>query len=152
MAYHAWGGYGYAGFKGDENEVFGGLGCQADKTAEAARLLQELLESPPFSETRFQETKKSIEENYRSNPIQFRDIPAALINWEHQGIKGGDPRPRRFEKALKYRLQDLTDFAARFKNKPMTLYMLGHKDRVGLGAIKKFGDFEEKTLEQIFPY
>jgi predicted Zn-dependent peptidase len=152
LAYAAWGGYSPAGFKGDENQLYGGLGCQADKTLEATQLLYDLLRAPPFSEKRFRETAKAIEENYRNNPLQFREISGALITWADQGILGGDPRPERFQKILQYHLQDLTAFAERFKNKPMSIYILGHKDRLDLKKLKGLGDFEQKSLEQIFPY
>ncbi len=152
LAYSTWGGYSYGSHKGDENFVYGGLGCQADKTLEAAPLLRDLIQSPPWSEKRFDETRKGIEENYRTNPIQFRSIPGTLMAWEDQGITGGDPRPARFEKALTYKLEDLQSFAKRFPNKPMTIYVLGDGKRLGLDELKKLGDFEEKSLEQIFPY
>jgi predicted Zn-dependent peptidase len=152
LAYAAWGGYEYAGHKGDENMVYGGLGCQADKTVEATALLGDLVKSPPWSEQRFLDSAKAIEENYRANPISFRSIPGALLGWQDQGIAGGDPRPRRFERALKYRLEDLKAFAQHLKDKVLTIYVLGSRDHVGADGLKKLGDFQEEKLEQIFPY
>jgi predicted Zn-dependent peptidase len=121
LAYSVWGGYSYAGFKGDENFMYGGLGCQADKTLEAAPLLADLLKSPPWSDKRFAETEKAIEENYRTNPIPFRSVPGTLITWEDQGITDGDPRPARFAKVLGYKLDDLKTFSQRFPSKPLTI-------------------------------
>jgi hypothetical protein len=152
LAYSAWGGYEYAGHRGDDNMVYGGLGCQADKTVEATTLLSDLVKSPPWSQQRFTDAAKAIEENYRANPISFRSIPGTLLGWEDQGITGGDPRPRRFEKALKYKLDDLKSFAQHLKDKVMTVYVLGSRERVGEGGLKKLGDVQEKKLEQIFPY
>ncbi|OGR86677.1 MAG: hypothetical protein A3J74_10310 [Elusimicrobia bacterium RIFCSPHIGHO2_02_FULL_57_9] len=152
LAYGAWGGYDYGGFKGDENQLYGGLSCQADKTTEAVSLLRDLLRSPPFSEKRFAQTAKSIEEYYRTNPAHFRGIPGALFSWEDLGLPPGDPRPERFAKALKYKLDDLKSFASRFKDKTMTIHILGHRDRAGLESLKALGDFEEKKLVEIFPY
>lgn len=152
LAYAAWGGYSYASHKGDDNQVYGGLNCQADKTPEATTLLRDLLRSPPFSEKRFAETTKAIIENYRANPIPFRSVPSTLLAWEDQGLPPGDPRPARFAKALKYRLEDLKNFSSRFRDRIMTIYILGHKDRVGMESLKALGDWEEKKLEEIFPY
>ena len=152
LAYAAWGGYAYAGHKDDDNMVYGALGCQADKTAEATALLRDLVEDPPWSEQRFTDAAKAIEENYRANPTPFRSIPGALIGWEDQGIAGGDPRPQRFAKVLRYRLDDLKAFARHLKDKAMTVYVLGNRERLGLEKIKKLGDFQEKGLDQIFPY
>ncbi len=152
LAYAAGGGYAPGGHKGDENRLYGRLGCQADKTIEATKLLRGLLEKLPPSDGRFQETAKAIEEGYRTNPITFRGAPGAVFAWEDLGITGGDPRPKRFERALRYTLPDLERFAKRFLGRPMTIYVLGHKDRVKLDEMKTLGEFDPKTLEQIFPY
>lgn len=152
LAYSAGGGYSGANYKGDDAEMFGSVGCQADKTVDAAVLLSELLRRPPLDPKRFAETKRTIEEGYRDNPTPFRIIPATVESWEDLGITDGDPRPRRFAKVLGYGLKDLETFASRFKSRPISFYILGHRDRVNLEGLKKLGDYEEKTLEQIFPY
>ncbi len=152
LAYAAWGGYVPGAHKGDDNEALGELGCEADKTPEAAGLLRALIEKPPFSQDRFEESRRALIENYRDNPIRFREIPAALMAWEDQGISGGDPRPARFEQTQGYRLSDLETFSRRFEKEPMTLYILGDRSRVGLDALKKLGDFREKPLDSLFPY
>ena len=151
LAYAAHGGYDSAGHKGDENQVYGRVGSQADKAVEALSLTRNLLKTVPPSEERFRDAAKAIEESYRTDPITFRGIPGAIMGWEDLGFTG-DPRPPRFEKALRYRLEDLTKFTGRFKDRPMTTYILGSRDRVGLEALKKLGEFQEKKLEEIFPY
>ena len=150
LAYHASGGMAQ-GRKGDETRLWGYIATQADKTVEAAEVLRGLLQSPPFSEKRFAETAKGIEEGYRTSPIQFRSVPGAVMGWEDQGI-AGDPRPERFARLLGYKMSDLAAFAARFKDRPMTAYILGNRERLDLKAVRGLGEFEEKSLEQIFPY
>ena len=152
LAYSASGGYDMGSYKGDDNEVYGQVGSQADKALDAVALLAELLRRPPIAAKRFSETKRTIEVGYRDNPLPFRIIPATLQNWEEQGIEGGDPRPRRFARVLGYGQKDLETFAARFQSRPMSFYVLGHRDRVNLDGLRKLGDYEEKTLEEIFPY
>ncbi len=152
LAYTAAGGHTTTAEKGDDTQIWGQLGCQADKTPEAVKLMLSLLADFPSSEKRFREAAKSIEESYRSNPVPFRSIPATVISWEDQGIDGGDPRPKRFEQALKYSLPKLESLAQSFKAKPMTVWILGHRDRVGLDSLKTLGEFEEKSLDSLFPY
>lgn len=152
LAYAASGGYGTGSHKDDENQVWGYLGCQTDKTVEASSMLAELFKSPPITHKRFAEAAKAIEEGYRTNPIPFRGVPGVLLAWQDLGFTR-DPRPERFARALNYSRAELMDFSKRFKDKPLTLYILGHKDRLDLSGVKKLGrDFEEKSLEQIFPY
>jgi predicted Zn-dependent peptidase len=151
LAYQASGGYWSAPRRGDENQLWGYLGTQADKTVEAAGLLRRLLREPPLSAGRLAETAKGIEEGYRTNPVQFRAVPGAVMGWEEQGLPG-DPRPERFARVLKYGLDDLAAFSRRFKGRPMTVSILGNRDRLGLETLKGLGEFEEKSLDQIFPY
>lgn len=151
LAYSASGGHS-GGEKGDDTQLWGRLGCQADKTPEAVKLMISLFGDFPESEKRFLETRKSIEESYRTSPVPFRSVPSTVIGWEDQGIEGGDPGPKRFADALAYDLPKLKSFAARFKSKPMTVWVLGHRDRVGLEALKDVGTVEEKPLDSLFPY
>ncbi len=152
LAYAAWGGYGEGHWAGDDNSVYGGLATQADKTIEATELLRKLMADLPLSEERFAGTIRSIEQAYRTNPSGFRSAPWEPMRWEEQGITGGDPRPRRFKALLKYRMSDLEKFARRFNERPMTIYILGNRERVDMEKLKGLGAFEEKGLEDIFPY
>jgi len=152
LAYSAAGGHSTASHKDDETELWGSLGCQADKTPEAAALMLELLRGLPPSEQRFAETRKSIEEYYRTNPVEFRYIPSVVMSWEDEGVSGGDPGPERFERVQKYGLSDLEAFAGRFKGRPMTVWILGQRDRIGTDKLEALGDLEEKRLDELFPY
>ena len=152
LAYSASGGHTGIAEKGDDTQLWGRLACQADKTFEAVALMKTLFEDFPGSDKRFRETAKSIEESYRTSPVSFRAIPATVIGWEDQGLTGGDPGPRRFERSLKYSLPELQTFAQRFKTRPLTVWILGHRDRVGLEKLKAIGEVEEKPLDALFPY
>ncbi|MBI4376205.1 MAG: insulinase family protein [Elusimicrobia bacterium] len=152
LAYAAWGGYSGVSFSGDQTELFGGVQTQADKTAEATALLRELLLAPPWSEERFRSTAKMVEQGYRTNRAHFRSIPSTVMGWEDLGLPKGDPGAERFDLSLKYRLEDLKAFAESLKGKPTVIYILGHKDRLPLDELRKLAPFEERTLEQIFPY
>jgi len=152
LAYSANGGHTRTAEKGDDTQLWGRLGCQADKTVEAVKLMQRLFQDFPGSEKRFQETAKAIEESYRTSPVPFRSIPGTVIGWEDQGLTSGDPGPKRFERSRSYSLAELQAFAGRFKAKPLTVWILGHRERVGLDQLKTIGELEEKPLNALFPY
>ncbi len=152
LAYAASGGHSGVAVKGDDTQFWGRLGCQADKTPEAVKLMESLFKDFPGSDKRFRETSQSIEESYRTSPVSFRSIPATVIGWEDQGLTGGDPGPKRFARSLKYTLPELQSFAARFKKNPLTVWILGHRDRVGLDQLKALGGLEERPLDTLFPY
>ncbi len=151
LAYSAWGGYSPGSRREDENLILGVLGTQADKTIEATTLLQKLLHQLPPSEKRFLETRQSIIQGYRTNPIKFRGVAGTVMSWEDMGLKR-DPRPKNMKKAATYTLAQLEKFAAAWKDRPMTLHILGNKDRVDLKALKEMGAFIEKPIDELFPY
>ncbi|MEK7388531.1 MAG: insulinase family protein [Elusimicrobiota bacterium] len=152
LAYYAAGGHTIVAEKGDDTKIWGALGCQADKTPEAVKLMMSLLSDFPVSEQRFRQAADSIEASYRSSPVRFRSIPTNVMGWEDQGIEGSDPRPRRFAAALKYTLPQLESFGQRLKSKPLTVWMLGNRERLDLGQLKALGEFEERTIDSLFPY
>jgi predicted Zn-dependent peptidase len=152
LAYSAHGGHTTDAFKNDETQLWGSLGCQADKTPEAAELMLKLLSDPPISQKRFDETAHALDQEYRTSPVEFREIPGTVMGWEDAGISGGDPGPRRFERLHGYTLDDLRAFSRRFKEKPMTIWILGQRDRVGVEQLKTLGDLEEKPVDALFPY
>lgn len=151
LAYSAWAWYSGGIYAKDENRVLGGLGTQADKTIEATSLLEKLVRRLPPSEKRFETAQNSIVEEYRTSPTKFRNVPARVRQWRRRGYTR-DPRPGRMERAQNYTLKDLVAFGRRFEDVPMTVYILGNRDRVDLKALKKIGELTEKTVNDLFPY
>lgn len=150
LAYASGGGYGSGSLKGDENFLWGYLGTQADKTVEATALLVKLLQNLPPSDKRFKETQQGLLESYRSNPLTFRSVLPAVQAWQDLGLGAKDPRPQLMSATSGYALTDLDKFARRFRNRPMMIYMLGHRERVDLEGLKKLGRFEEKQIAELF--
>ncbi len=152
LAYSAGGGHSTGARKGDETQAWAYLGCQADKTPEAVGLMLSLFREFPSSQKRFEETAKAVEEGYRTNVIEYDDVPGSLMGWEDEGLPNGDPRPQNFARALKYTLPEVEAFAKKISAKPMTVWILGDRDHVGTDRLKAIGDFEEKPLDSLFPY
>jgi len=55
-------------------------------------------------------------------------------------------------KALSYKLDDLVRFSARFRERPLTVYVLGNRDRVDLKSLEKLGTLTELKVGDLFPY
>lgn len=105
-------------------------------------------QAPP---ARFAEAHKSLEQTYRTDVVGFRSIPGTVIAWELQGLDS-DPRPGRFKKLQRYREADFAAFARRFEPKALTYHVMGDRNRIDLEGLRKLGDFEEKTIDELFPY
>jgi len=151
LAYSAWAWYSGGVYAEDENRVLGGLGTQADKTIEATTLLEKLVRRLPPSQKRFETAQKAIVEEYRTAPTKFRNVPARVRQWRRRGYTR-DPRPKRMKRAQSYTLEDLVSFGRRFEDVPMTVYILGNRDRVDLKALKEMGELMEKKVDNLFPY
>ena len=151
LAYVVGGGYRAGGRKNDQNVLVGGLGTQADKTLEAATLLRDLLAKLPADENRFEETKESLEQAFRTNPLTYSGIPGTVYYWERAGIKG-DPRPARMKAAMGYSLEKLERFASRFEDRKWIIYILGNKERVDLEALGSLGQVKVVELDSLYPY
>ena len=152
MAYVVGGGYRYGSRKRDGNIVVGGLGTQSDKTVEATTLVRDLLAQLPADKSRFEETRESIVQSFRTNPLTYSRIPGAVYHWERAGIKGGDPRPARMKAAMEYSLKDLERFAKRFEARDWIIYILGNKERVDLKSLGTLGEVKLVELDSLFPY
>ncbi len=152
LAYSAGGGHTIWAKKGDETRAWGYLGCQADKTPEAVRLMLTLMRDFPASPQRFAAAESAIEQNMRTNPVAFREIPDQVMDWEDEGFVGGDPGPRLFSRVKSYTLGDLQAFASRLHDAPFTVSVLGDPARVETDALKPLGDFEQKPVDALFPY
>jgi predicted Zn-dependent peptidase len=151
LAYYAYGGYRQAELRGEDSRASGYVECQADKTAEATALLKQLMSAMPVETKRFDEVKAGIEGLYRSDRVNFRAVPGKVMAWEDLGF-AADPRPARFKTALLYTMPELTAFAQRFSKGPWTLFMMGSRPRVDMGALKRLGVLEDRAADQLFPY
>lgn len=151
LAYSSAGGYGAGERLGDENILWGSAGTQADKTAEAAGLLSTLLKAMPLSESRFTETKRAIEQDFRTGVVTFREIPGTIQLWERRGILS-DPRPERFKRALAYEPKDLAAFASRFNARSLILYVLGPSGMIDRKGLAGLGEVKELAVDDLFPY
>lgn len=151
LAYSSSGGYGAGERLGDENILWGSVGTQADKTIEAAGLLSTLLKSMPLAEARFLETKRAIEQDFRTSVVTFREVPGTIRLWELRGILS-DPRPERFKRALAYEPKDLAAFARRFEGRPLVIYVLGPAGTIDRKGLAGLGEVAELKVDDLFPY
>ena len=134
----------------DENLVIGDIGTQPDKAADALAAFLDLFDNMPKSERRFQNTLRSLENQYRVSKINFRGILGAVKGWERLGLEA-DPRRQRFDDILTAEISALYDFhRKRIEGHPKLISILGPRDRIDLTNIEKIGRFREVTLEDIF--
>ncbi|GAB4318022.1 MAG: insulinase family protein [Candidatus Sumerlaeia bacterium] len=135
---------------GDENLMIGALGTQADKTPEALRAFIQILNDLPLNEERFEQSKATLDNQYRTQRLGFREVIAAARAWERLGLPG-DPRPARWQAIRTATMDTLRKFQNDFiARRPLLISILGDKSRIGLGEIEQMGPVRELQLKDIF--
>ena len=151
LAYDASGGYRPGEAAGDDGRVWAYAGTQADKAGETALLLRELLLRPPLTGERFAAAFREAEENYRTLALRLEEIPLNVHGWRRLGL-AGDPRAASFRELRGYPRRRLERFAARWSQSPLTFCVLGDRARLDLEGLKALGCFEERGVDELFPF
>lgn len=150
LAYSTWAGYYQGDRLGDDDQMLGYIGTQADKTTEALKLFIQLIRTPPVSDSHFDRSKKSLNNSFRTSYIKFRSIISSIQAWGKLGYDK-DPRPERFEMLKQVKLPELIDFIKeRVSKNSLTFSIVGDRNRIDLNALKQLGEFEEIKKEQLF--
>jgi predicted Zn-dependent peptidase len=151
LAYSADARYQESARRGDDAELFGWVGSQADKAVSAAALMKEILHRDSFGAERFAAAIPEVLTFYRANGIPFRSVPEMLLMWERLGLGAKDPRDAMLETASAFRLADLEAMGRRLAGRTLTLYVVGDRAKLDMAGLKRLGKFKEVPLNSIFP-
>jgi predicted Zn-dependent peptidase len=152
LAYSVGAVYSNGGRKGEQNVMIGVIGSQADKTPEALTAFLDLLDNLPKSPERFEESRDSILNRYRTSKLGFREVLGAVRSWEKLEVPV-DPRKARFGQIEQSSLDNVLKFHANhLKGRPKLISIVGDKSKVNLEALKKHGEIVELKLEDIFSF
>jgi predicted Zn-dependent peptidase len=150
LAYSTWGRYFQGGRLGDQDQMGGYIGTQADKTVEALKLFIDLLKSPPESMQHFERAVSSLDNNYRTGYITFRGVVSSVISWSYLGFDE-DPRPESFNKLKTISFEELRKYIKdKISSRNLTFTIVGDKDKINMTELKKLGDVEEVPLSVLF--
>jgi predicted Zn-dependent peptidase len=134
----------------DENIMIGAIGCQADKTPEAVAAFIDLMDNLPESPERMQEAIRSMDNQYRTSKLSFREVIGAVRAWEKLGL-APDPRKEQFEALQHAGLDTVTAFHDQHvEGRPKLISIVGDQSRIDLNALKEFGTVTEVGLTDLF--
>lgn len=152
LAYSVGAAYSTGRHKGEQNILWGGMGTQADKTAEAIEAYLGLLDEMPIEEERFANTKGALINNYRTGKTSFREVLGAVLSWEDLGLEP-DPREARYQAILGSDLSTLTSFhAEHVKDHPRLISVVGDTSKIDMKRLGKIAKPEMMQLEDIFSF
>lgn len=150
LAYSASSAYYQGSRLGDQNEMSGFIGTQADKTVDSLKAAIELLKNHDNSTADFNRAKKALENSYRTDYINFRSVLGTIEYWADLGL-AEDPRPKNFMMLKNINFNDLKSFIKNnIYSQNLTFTIVGDKEKIDLNELKKIGDVEEISLNTLF--
>ena len=150
LAYTAYGVYRNPYFIDGKGYFQGYMGTQADKTINALEAYISILSDMPKRATWIDGIKNGLKQSQNSKKPNFRSISKAIRNWEQQGFKI-DPRVSQNEIFESISFNDIIDFYEKYlKNKPITITIVGNKEKIDMEKLAKFGDVIELDKKDIF--
>jgi predicted Zn-dependent peptidase len=150
LAYSTFARYDLAERLGDQNVMWGYIGCQVDKTPEAVNAFIGLMDQMPESPERFAEAKKSILNHYRVAKVGFRDMPGVIRTWERQGLSP-DPRKQRFAEIQLSEFPTVLNFQKEhIQNRPKLISILGDTSKFDVNSLSQIGKVMSVPIEALF--
>ena len=152
LAYSAYAGYELGSRTGVQNMAWGGMGTQADKTAEAIEAYLELHDQMPVTPERFDAAKAALVNTYKTGKTGFREVLDTVRSWERLGLQP-DPRKQRFEAIKQADLETLTRFHSHhIKGRPRLISIVGDTSKIDVARLTKIAQPEFVALEEIFAF
>lgn len=150
LAYSVWAHYLLSNYANGENLVMSFIGTQADKTVDSIAAFLDLWNEMPRSEDRFEIIKASLDNQYRTSKVGFREILGEVKSWERRGLSS-DPRPERYEAIKEATIEDLFSFYdTEIEGKPKLISILGPSARIDMDKLGEFGSIKKVDVKDLF--
>jgi zinc protease len=152
LAYSANAFYGMANDKNLSDYMSVNIGTQANKLPQAVDALNNLLSDMPKIDRQFNNAKESSLKQIASSRIIKTNIFFNQLGLKKLGFDY-DIRKDTYARIQNLTLDGATDFFNKeVKTKKYNTAIIGKKESLDFEALKKLGDIEEVTLEEIFNY
>lgn len=152
LAYSANASYGMANDKNLNDYMMVSIGTQANKLPQAVDALNALLSDMPKIDKQFNNAKESSLKQIASGRIIKTNIFFNQLGLKKLGFDY-DIRKDTYARIQNLTLEGTNDFFNKeVKTKKYNTAIIGKKDNLDFEALKKLGDVQEVTLEEIFNY
>ena len=140
LAYSTFAQYSLAPMEGKNNSFIGYVGCQADKTIESVRVMNDIILNKPEKPERLEMIKSSLIESSKTSRPSFRNLIESIESWKRQGFDD-DPNKVLLEQYNNLSFKSIVDFyKAEIQNKPMIITIVGDVSRFNLEELKRYGE------------
>ena len=152
LAYAVWSGYQAGAKRDDPYYIFSYVGSQADKMPETMKSMFELMTDMPRADNSFAQSKTSLMNSLSSERTTREDILMAYERARDRGLDH-DNRQDVYNAVPGITFEQVADFQKQYiSGHHYAIAVLGSKSKVDMNELKKYGDVEELTLDQIFGY
>lgn len=128
------------------------IGCQADKMEEAISGMDLLLNDLPHSEDGINNARMSLLKSFETQRFTEDKLLDFYLLLENKGITN-DYRQQIYEQLRTLTYNDLKAFVDKYvAHKKYAYCILGSKEVVEDGNLKKYGDVKKLTPEELFGY
>lgn len=152
LAYSTYAFYAAPNKKTDRYAVLAYVGSQADKVNEAIAGMNELLTTIPKAEKSFETARSSMKKDIETERITQDGIIFSYLGAQKLGLNT-DIRKSVYESVDKLSFDDVKHLHEQnIAGKPYSYCILASEKRIKLDDLKKYGDVQKVTLEEIFGY
>lgn len=152
LAYSTYAMYGSPTKKENPFYFIGYVGTQADKTNEAIKAMNELINDLPKADKLLANAKTSICKGIEAERITDENIILNYLKLQRLGINY-DIRKDIYNQVNNFTYDDLKQFAQQeIANKPYTYCIVASAKKINVDTLKQYGEVKQLTLEEIFGY
>ncbi len=152
LAYSAFALYWVPARKTESFFILGAVFTQSDKTLDAIQAMNGILNTMIVDEKSFQVARESVLKSIQTEREIKSNIFMSWLKNKKLGIQY-DIRKDYYAAAQSSTLKDVQDFFDQhFKGKNYNYLLIGDKNKLNITELKKVGQFQELSLEEIFNY
>lgn len=152
LAYSAFSAFSTPSKPDKSHYVYAYLSTQPDKLKDASDAMLDLMNNMPQAEIQFEGAKESVLKKLETERKVNTDLFWHYKWHEEMGIEK-DNREAIYNSVKDASIDDLQNFFDNhIKGKNYAFLILGNKENLDVNTLKKIGDFEELSLEQLFNY
>ena len=138
--------------KDDRFSIVAYVGSQSDKMNEAVKSMNELLNELPKTEQSFANARSSLIKNIETDRIIQDGIINSYLNAQRKGLDR-DIRKDNYARYSSLTINDIYNYHQNTLSKqPYTYCVVASNKRISMDDLKKFGELNVLSLEQIFGY
>jgi len=152
LAYSAFALYWAPQRKADSFFILGAVFTQSDKTLDAIHAMNGIMNTMIADGKSFAVARESVLKSIQTERIIKSNIFMSWLNNKKLGIDY-DIRKDQYLKAQKADIKEVQAFFDQhFKGKNFSYLLVGNKDKLDVNALKKIGQYEELSLDEIFNF